>query len=121
MADDLDELLCLDGAAAAELRSKRIQPFLVNRAARAARLLGDPTRLLIAATLDEAGELCVHDLACVVGREENLVSHHVRALRHAGLAESRRDGKFVMYRLSSKGHGLLGAVLLAGRERYGRL
>ncbi len=79
VAVDRDGLLCLDGAAAADLRSKRIQPYLANRAAPAARLLGDLARLLIAATLDEAGELRVHGLACVVGREDNLVSHHVRA------------------------------------------
>jgi DNA-binding transcriptional ArsR family regulator len=49
----------------------------------------------------------------VVERPENLVSHHVRALRTAGLVRSRRDGKMVMYELTDRGHALLD-VILAG-------
>jgi DNA-binding transcriptional ArsR family regulator len=57
--------------------------------------LADPTRLAPAAALATADELCVCDLAWVSGRAGNLVSHHVRALRTAGLAQSRRDGKMI--------------------------
>jgi DNA-binding transcriptional ArsR family regulator len=38
---------------------------------------------------------------------DNLVSHHLRALRAAGLAESRRDGKMALYSLTPRGHVLL--------------
>lgn len=44
-------------------------------------------------------------------RSENLVSHHVRALRGAGLVRSRRDGKMVLYALTDTGFAMLGAVL----------
>jgi ArsR family transcriptional regulator, lead/cadmium/zinc/bismuth-responsive transcriptional repressor len=47
-------------------------------------------------------------------RAENLVSHHARALRSLGLAESRRDGKMVLYRLTDRGRVLLEAVLGEG-------
>jgi DNA-binding transcriptional ArsR family regulator len=57
------------------------------------------------------GELCVCDLAWVAERAENLVSHHVRALRSAGLVRSRRDGKMVMYSLTERGLDLLHSVL----------
>jgi DNA-binding transcriptional ArsR family regulator len=53
----------------------------------------------------------VCDLSWVCERAENLVSHHVRALRAAGLVSSRRDGKMVMYSLTPRGGALLGAVL----------
>ena len=43
-------------------------------------------------------------------RDEKLVSHHVRALRAAGLASSARDGKMVMYTLTDRGRALLAAV-----------
>ena len=51
------------------------------------------------------------DLAWVVERAENLVSHHLRLLRSAGLVTSRRDGKMVMYSLSERGNELLAATL----------
>ncbi len=44
-------------------------------------------------------------------RAENLVSHHLRSLRAAGLVSSRRDGKMVMYSLTEAGRSLLAAVL----------
>jgi DNA-binding transcriptional ArsR family regulator len=47
----------------------------------------------------------------VVERSDKLVSHHVRALRSAGLVNSRREGKMVMYALTEEGAALLAAVL----------
>jgi ArsR family transcriptional regulator, lead/cadmium/zinc/bismuth-responsive transcriptional repressor len=76
-----------------------------------ARALSDPTRLTLAAALGATDELCVCDLAWVSERAENLVSHHLRALRAAGLVSSRREGKMVMYSLTAAGRSLLGAVL----------
>jgi DNA-binding transcriptional ArsR family regulator len=66
---------------------------------------------MLAAALAEVGELCVCDLAWVAERSQNLVSHHVRALRSAGLVRSRRDGKMVMYALTDAGEELLRSVL----------
>lgn len=80
-------------------------------AAERARALSDPTRLVLADALAEGGELCVCDLAWVLGRSQNLVSHHLRTLRSCGLVSSRRDGKLVMYTLTEAGRSLLGAVL----------
>ncbi|HWT94938.1 MAG TPA: helix-turn-helix domain-containing protein, partial [Solirubrobacteraceae bacterium] len=70
----------------------------------------DPTRLAIALALAHAGTACVCDLAWVVGRDEKLVSHHVRALRTAGLATSARDGRMVMYALTDGGRALVDAL-----------
>ncbi len=50
------------------------------------------------------------DLAWVTERAQNLVSHHVRALRTAGLVRSRREGRMVMYALTPAGVGLLDAL-----------
>jgi DNA-binding transcriptional ArsR family regulator len=47
----------------------------------------------------------------VVERNENLVSHHVRLLRTAGLVSSRREGKMVLYSLTEAGRSLLRAVV----------
>ncbi len=66
--------------------------------------------MTLAVALEQGGEVCVCDLAWILERPQNLVSHHLRALREAGLARSRRDGKMVMYELSEDGAALVGAV-----------
>lgn len=63
------------------------------------RLLGDPTRVRILYALLEAGELCVCDLAEVVGTSDTKVSQALRLLRGAGAVRNRRDGRNVYYRL----------------------
>jgi DNA-binding transcriptional ArsR family regulator len=114
VADDRCEILCLDLEKAEALRSHRLTGASAEHVAAQAKALGDPTRLTLAAALAEGGELCVCDLAWVVERAENLVSHHLRLLRSAGLVASRRDGKMVIYSLTDRGGELL-AVTLAGR------
>lgn len=104
---DTCDLLCLDILKAEAARGAQPPADTLERAAQAARALGDPTRLAIALALDHAGEACVCDLAWVVGREEKSVSHHVRLLKSAGLANSRRDGRMVMYALTEQGTALV--------------
>jgi ArsR family transcriptional regulator, lead/cadmium/zinc/bismuth-responsive transcriptional repressor len=114
VSDDRCDLLCLDLPRAEELRKARLDSHVTDELAAGAKALGDPTRLTLAVALHDGGELCVCDLSWVVERAENLVSHHVRALRTAGLVRSRREGKMVMYALTDRGHELL-EVILAGR------
>jgi DNA-binding transcriptional ArsR family regulator len=115
--DDRCELLCLDLERAEALRRSRLSVRAAERLARAARALADPTRLTLAAALGEGGELCVCDVSWIAERPENLVSHHLRVLRSAGLAESRRDGKMVMYSLTDRGRALLRAAMTEGALR----
>lgn len=107
MLEDRCDLLCLDLPKAEAARRSLPPAEALLPAAKRARALADPTRLLVALSLREAGELCVCDLAWVSERSEKLVSHHARALRSAGLVESRRDGKMVMYALTEAGRALL--------------
>lgn len=111
VAEDRCELLCLDLAKAETLREERLSSEAAAPAARRAGALSDPTRLMLAAALAETDELCVCDLSWIAERAENLVSHHLRQLRAAGLATSRREGKMVLYSLTPVGRALLGVVL----------
>lgn len=111
MPGDRCDLLCLDMPRAESLRQARLGPQAAERLAAGAKALGDPTRLTLAVALRDGDELCVCDLSWVVERAENLVSHHVRALRTAGLVRSRRDGKMVMYSLTDRGRALVDVVL----------
>lgn len=110
MADDRCDLLCLDLEKAEALRAQRPSDGLAKRAAERAKALADPTRLVIASALAGTDELCVCDMAWVTDRSENLVSHHLRTLRGAGLAVSRREGKMVLYALTPAGRALVAVV-----------
>jgi ArsR family transcriptional regulator, lead/cadmium/zinc/bismuth-responsive transcriptional repressor len=112
--DDRCDLLCLDLPRAEEIRRRRLEHGTATALARRARVLGDATRLMLAGALRDGGELCVCDLAWIVERSQNLVSHHLRALRSEGLVRSRREGKMTIYRLTVEGEHLLQAVLGAG-------
>jgi DNA-binding transcriptional ArsR family regulator len=111
MSDERCELLYLDLDRAEELRRRRVLPANAELAARRARALADPTRLTLAAALAGAFELCVCDLAWISERSQNLVSHHLQALKAAGLVRSRRQGKMVMYALTDAGAAVLESVL----------
>src|SRR5438270_12765034 len=120
MSDDRCDLLCLDLQMAERLRKKRLAPDEADVAAGKARALSDPTRLMLAAALLEARELCVCDLAWIAARSQTLVSHPVRALRRHGIVRSRRAGKMVMYSLTEEGQTLLASVLPAPATRRSR-
>ena len=111
VAEDRCDLLCLDLPKAERLRAARLDQDRSRRLSERAKALADPTRLTIAAALRATDELCVCDLAWVLERAENLVSHHLGVLRTAGLVAGRRDGKMVLYTLTDRGRSLLDAVL----------
>jgi DNA-binding transcriptional ArsR family regulator len=111
MADDRCDLLCLDVPAAEAVRHAMPSPAALALAAARAKALGDPTRLAVAGALAGADELCVCDLGWILGRSQNLVSHHLRLLREAGLATARRDGKMVLYSLTEAGRRALARTL----------
>ena len=92
-------------------RSASVWISIRGRGGARAKALADPTRFLIALALRDSEELCVCDLAWITARAENLVGHHLRTLRTAGLASSRREHKIVFYALTDAGCQLLDAHL----------
>jgi DNA-binding transcriptional ArsR family regulator len=65
------------------------------------RVLGDPTRVRILDALS-MGELCVCDIASLVGISESAVSHQLRLLRGMRLVRPRRAGRLVFYALDDQ-------------------
>ena len=63
------------------------------------RIFGDSTHIHILYVLFEA-EMCVCDIAMLLGLTQSAVSHQLRALKNARLVKSRRDGKTVFYSLA---------------------
>ena len=61
--------------------------------------LGNPFRIRILMEIGE-GEACVCHLVTVLEKRQAFISQHLMAMREAGLLETRRDGKYIFYRLS---------------------
>src|SRR5919108_5920325 len=80
----------------------RKRPALTDASATALaetfKVLGDATRVRILDALARA-ELCVHDLAALVGLNQSAVSHQLRLLRGMRLVRTRRDGRQIFYAL----------------------
>ena len=66
------------------------------------KVFGDSTRVKILYALFEA-ELCVCDIAQLLGMSQSAISHQLRALKQAKLVRYRREGKQVFYSLAD-GH-----------------
>lgn len=62
------------------------------------KTFGDTTRIKILYALMES-ELCVCDIAELIGASQSAVSHQLRILKQARLVRFRRDGKSVLYAL----------------------
>ena len=62
------------------------------------RVFGDSTRIKILYALFES-ELCVNDIAQVVGISQSAVSHQLRVLKTSKLVKFRREGKAMYYSL----------------------
>ena len=63
--------------------------------------LGDPTRVKIVYALSRE-EMCVCDLAALVGLSPQAVSYHLRLLRALRLVRYRRQGRRVFYSLDDE-------------------
>lgn len=63
------------------------------------KALADDTRMKIAFALSQEDELCVCDVANIIGASTATASHHLRLLRNMGLAKYRKEGKLVFYSL----------------------
>src|SRR5690625_3167238 len=63
------------------------------------KALADPTRLKIAYALTLTNELCVRDVANIIGASIATASHHLRLLHELKLAKFRKEGRVVLYSL----------------------
>ncbi len=65
------------------------------------RAIATPTRLMLLCHLMD-GERTVSELSDLVGAKQSLTSHHLSRLKLSGLVASRRDEKFIFYRLENE-------------------
>lgn len=91
----------IDPARVAHLRGALVAESSVAALAETFRVLGDPTRVRLLDALSH-GELCVCDLANLLGLSESATSHQLRLLRTLRLVRARRAGRMVFYALDDR-------------------
>lgn len=96
-----------DGAACAPVAGLQAA---AGQAAGLLRTLANPERLMLMCVLAE-GERCVMDLARATGIQQPTLSQQLGVLREEGLVATRREGKFIFYRVCSPAALELMAVL----------
>ncbi|MFD0827047.1 ArsR/SmtB family transcription factor [Neobacillus sp. M.A.Huq-85] len=96
--DDICEVTCVDEGKVKKVKETVSQQNTVA-VSQIFKALSDDTRIKIAYALSVEDELCVCDVANIVGSTTATASHHLRLLRNLGLAKYRKEGKLVYYSL----------------------
>jgi DNA-binding transcriptional ArsR family regulator len=88
----------IDPGSVREARAAMPGDRMIRALAETFGALSDPTRVRIISALSEQ-ELCVFDLACLLGLTGSAVSHQLRLLRGQRLVKYRKEGKISFYSL----------------------
>ena len=98
-AADVCQVRCVNQHKVDVARAALPAPTTVSSLTEFLRALGDVTRLQIICALSAEGvdELCVCDLATLVGVSDSAVSHSLRTLRQLGVVRYRKAGKIAYY------------------------
>ena len=99
--NDACDVLCVDKKAVDAALRAMPSKNVVFALSETFKTLADPTRLRIIAALSER-ELCVCDLAEILGVTGSAVSHQLRLLRGQRLVKYRKDGKIAYYTLDDE-------------------
>lgn len=83
------------------MKKRSLKNLLYEQVARIGKAVSSPKRLELLELLAQ-GEKSVETLAAELSADIKLISAHLKALRNARLVTSRRDGKYVIYRLTGR-------------------
>lgn len=93
------EFLCVHEDVVVKVTSQMPEDEMLYDLAELFKVFGDSTRVKILYALFEA-ELCVCDMAQLLGLTQTAVSHQLRVLKNNKLVKFRREGKNIFYSLS---------------------
>ncbi|MDQ7029940.1 MAG: metalloregulator ArsR/SmtB family transcription factor [Ardenticatenia bacterium] len=96
--DDVCEVLYVDEPRVKAVAARMPDNATIQAVADIFKVLSDPTRVKIVLALSQA-ELCVCDLAALLGLSVSAVSHQLRLLRSLGLVKDRKQGRLAYYSL----------------------
>lgn len=107
---------CFKEALVRKLQRRLPPDSIVEEAETLFNALADRARLKILFALGDGEELCVCDVAHVLGVSISTASHHLRKLRDLRLLRYRNDGKMTYYSLRN---GLAGRLVASTLEEVG--
>jgi ArsR family transcriptional regulator, lead/cadmium/zinc/bismuth-responsive transcriptional repressor len=116
-SQELCNVPCFKADLVKKLRSKMPPEEVIEETRVLFGALGDRARLKILYSLRYADELCVCDVAHVLGSSVSTASHHLRKLRDLKLLKYRNDGKMSYYSLKGDFAAWLVAEVLGTVER----
>ena len=99
MESDRCEYLCVHEDVVQRVKDEMPPDEVLYDLAELFKVFGDTTRIRILYALFEA-QLCVCDIAQLLGLSQTAVSHQLRVLKASKLVRSRREGKNVFYALA---------------------
>tara|TARA_B100001964_G_scaffold213388_1_gene250243 strand:+ start:1258 stop:1656 length:399 start_codon:yes stop_codon:yes gene_type:complete len=99
--DDVCEINFTDEEAVILVRESMSEEAKVHRIAEMFKALSDPTRIRIIEALS-IKELCVCDLANLLGMTQSAISHQLRLLRQNSILKYRKEGRVVYYSLDDE-------------------
>ena len=99
---DLCKVPCFKEGLVAQLKAEMPSDEALEEARVLFTALADRTRLRILHALMHANELCVCDVAHVLGMSVASASHHLRKLRELKILKHRNDGKMAYYSLRDR-------------------
>ncbi|EOS81150.1 hypothetical protein C817_00807 [Dorea sp. 5-2] len=106
------EVTCVHKDVVLRVQKKLPEEVLLKELADFYKVFGDSTRIKILCVLLES-EMCVCDLAEVLGMTQSAISHQLRVLKQMKLVKNRREGKTVYYSLSD---GHIQTIISQGME-----
>ncbi|MFK9115995.1 metalloregulator ArsR/SmtB family transcription factor [Peribacillus castrilensis] len=113
--NDTCEIYCYD-----EEKVNRIQGELekedLSSVAQLFKALADENRAKISYALCQDGELCVCDIANIIGSSIATASHHLRTLHKQGIVKYRKEGKLAFYSLDDEHIRQLIVIALAHKK-----
>ena len=95
------DVTCVHNQIIEAVKEKMPAEELLNELADFYKVFGDATRIKILCVLLRS-EMCVCDLAEMLGMTQSAISHQLRVLKQMKLVKNRREGKSIFYSLADE-------------------
>lgn len=99
--EDTCEIYCYDEGKVNRIQGD-LQKIDIGSVAQMLKAIADENRAKITFALCQDDELCVCDIANIIGSSVATASHHLRTLHKQGIVKFRKEGKLAFYSLDNE-------------------